>query len=536
MSANVKQVSTTEVDERLTALVTNSNAIQAICSAVEGTLGPKGLNCMLVDRLGDVTVTNDGSTILQKIDVNHPAAKMLINTAQAQDQEVGDGTTTATVLASALVSEGVKHVAKGVPVTKILEGINLGLEKARAALEQMSIRLKGLNDPLLRKAAFIAGRENTDLAELAVKAGKMLGKQKLLDPGFKLADAVVAKEGAKNEVLLGIVLDKQRMNRQMPKELKDVKVLVVDDALEPEEIEDDALGTEAGFQKYMELRDQFRAGLEKLVALGVGLVLVDKGVGDLAEEVLTDAGAMVIRRVSSKDMAKVVEHTGAKTIKRSSLSKPKEELASLLGFAREVYEDEHLEQIRLLGGKGKPVATIIVGASTQEIKEERGRIARDAASAVQAAVKGGVVPGGGAAELAALRQVEMLRNQTKGMVVYGLDCVVEALKKPFMQIVANAGFNPLEKLGDVIAAQANRGEGSLAVDCNTGEITDMLALGVVDPAPVKLHAIKAAGEIADAVLRINTIIRKKEESRHLTLPAAVPAPSSRAGDAEGLTS
>lgn len=522
----------------MTALVTNSNAIQAICSAVEGTLGPKGLNCMLVDRFGDVTVTNDGSTILQKIDVNHPAAKMLINTAQAQDQEVGDGTTTATVVASALISEGVKHVAKGVPVTKILEGMRLGLETASRAFEDIGIRLKGLRDPLLLQAAFIAGRENSDLAGLAVKAGRLLGKEKLLDPAFKLADSVLAKEGAQNEVLRGIVLNKQRMNRQMPRELKDVKVLIVDDALEPEEIEDDALGTEAGFQKYMELRNQFRAGLEKLVALGVGLVLVDKGVDDLAEGILTDAGVMVVRRVSSKDVAKVVEHTGARTIKRSSLSKPKEELALLLGFASEVYEDERLEQIRLLGGKGKPVATVLVGASTQEIKEERERIARDAASAVQASVRGGIVPGGGAAELAALRQVEAVRNQVKGMAVYGLDCVIEALKKPFTQIVANAGFNPLEKLGDVLASQVSQGKNSLAIDCNTGEIADMLELGVVDPAPVKLYALKAAGEIADAVLRINTIIRKREEDRlsPTSQATASTTQTSTASETEGFAS
>jgi len=538
VSANVKQVSTSEVDERLTALVTNSNAIQALCSAVEGTLGPKGLDCMLVDRFGDVTVTNDGSTILQKIDVNHPAAKMLINTAQAQDQEVGDGTTTAAVLASALVSEGVKHVAKGVPVTKVLEGIHLGLDGASQAIKGMTTRLKGLRDPLLRQAGFIAARGNGDLADLATKAARLLGTQKLSDPAFKLADAVIAKESAQNEILLGVVLDKQRMNRQMPRKLENVNILIVDDALEPEEIEDDALGTEAGFQKYMELRAQFRASLDKLVALKVGLVLVDKGVDDLAEEVLTDAGAMVIRRVSSRDVAKVVEHTGAKTIKRSSLAKPVEELAPCLGFAKQVYEDERLEQVRILGGKAKPVATILVGASTQEVKEERERIARDAASAVQAAARAGIVPGGGAAELAALRQVEALRNEVKGMVVYGLDCVIEALKRPFSQIVANAGFNPLEKLGDVLAAQASQGKNSVAIDCNTGEIADMLELGVVDCTAVKLYALRAAGEVADAILRINTIIRKKEEPRSGTVPQpGLPATqSSGAGSPDELTS
>ena len=157
------------------------------------------------------------------------------------------------------------------------------------------------------------------------------------------------------------------------------------------------------------------------------------------------------------------------------------------------------------------MATIQVGAATEEVVGERARIAKDAAAAVQVAIRGGVLPGGGAIELAALREVEQNRSQMKGMAAYGVDCVMEALKKPFSQIVYNAGFNPLEKLGDVVSAQAELNNPSLGINCDTGEVADMYNLGVIDPVLVKIHAFQAAAEVAEAILRIDTIIKMKTE-------------------------
>jgi len=252
-------------------------------------------------------------------------------------------------------------------------------------------------------------------------------------------------------------------------------------------------------------------------------VVVYKGVSDIAEEMLTDAGILVIRRTSAKDIARVVEHTGARSIKRAGLKRPADELAKFSGKCARVYEDERLEHIRIVGGAGESAATIVVGAATREVKEERERIAEDAASAVQAVILCGVVPGGGAIEIAAAREVSALRESVKGMASYGVDCVAQALKKPLAQIVANAGFNPLEKVEDVIAAQAERKSSSLAVNCDTGEIADMYDLGVVDPARVKTYAIRAAAEVAEAVLRINTIIKKRDDDGGMpqtTIPSA----------------
>jgi len=512
LSLKKEAISGSEVDEKLAALMTNSNAIRAIASAVEGTLGPKGLDTMLVDKFGDVVITNDGVTILTMMEANHPAARMLINIAKAQQEEIGDGTTTATVMAGALVSAGFEQVAKGVPVARVIEGLRVGLKRALEAMSEQARPVEGLSDPAVRQVALVAGREHGDIADLVVRAAVLVGEDKLRDdPTFKFSDTIIAEEGAENQVFMGVIINKERMNRQMPKELERVKVLVIDDALEPEEIEDEALGTEAGFSRYLQLQAEFKDNINKIAGLQVGLVLVDRGVDDAAEEILTDNGIMVVQRVSNKELRKASELTGARMIKRTGLKKAVDELEKCLGYTDRVYSDEKLEQVWVMGGKGKPMATVLVGAATSEVVGERERIAKDAASSVQSAIKGGVVPGGGSMELAVAREVEKVREGIRGMAAYGVDCVVEALKRPMAQIVANAGFNPLEKLGDVIAAQVETGRHSLAVDCDSGQVADMDELGVVDPANVKIYALKAAGEVAEAILRIDTIIKKREE-------------------------
>ena len=510
---NIKQQATqnAEVDEKMAALMTNAHAVRVISQAVEGTIGPKGLDTMLVDQCGDVVITNDGVTILNLMDVNHPAARILIRVAKAQQEEVGDGTTTATIMAGALISEGVEQVLKGVPVAKVIEGIRIGIRKALEVFTAQTIAVDERHVEVLEDVARVAGRGNGDIAVLAVQAARLIGKEKLLDPSFRLAETVRAEEGAENEVLSGVILDQEPLNTEMPKRLSPVRVMVIDDALEPEEIEDEALSTEAGFNRYLQLQEEFRQNVQKITELGVNLVLVDRGVHDQAEEILTDANVLVLQRVANKELRQAAEHCGAKMLKRTALKKEREELQKSVGAAGEAYSDDKLKQIRLLGGKGKSRATILVGAATEEVAGERERIAKDAASAVQAALAGGILPGGGSVELAAAREVEAARKEVGGMAVYGLDCVIAALKKPLAQIVQNAGFNPLEKLGDVTAAQVENGKNSLGVDCDTGKIADMLEQGVYDPAPVKKYALKAAGEVAEAILRIDTIIKKKEE-------------------------
>ncbi|ANE47290.1 chaperonin [Paenibacillus swuensis] len=496
-------------EERYATLTNNAGAIRAICSAVEGTLGPKGLDTMLVGPQGEVIITNDGVTILEKMDVTHPAARLLIQVAHAQQEQVGDGTTTATVLAGALLNEGVAQVMKGVPAAKVVRGIEQAALLAAESLRRRSIPVEGLDDPLLHRTAFIAGREHADIARLVIEAAQVLGPDRLRDPGLVFADAVTSHEKAGNEVWPGLLLHKKPMNMQMEIDQEDARVLVLHDALEPDPVDEEALSTELGFRQYMENKELFRANLKKLAELGIKFIAADRGVHQEAEQFFTDLGIMVLQRVSKADLQLICEHTGARPLKRIGLHKTKDDLSRYLGLALKVSYDEKISRIRVIGGSNIPMVTIIVGASTHEVVGERARIAKDAASAVQAALRGGYLPGGGAVEIAVARELERYRETVKDMEAFGVEAVIQALRKPLAQIVVNAGFNPLEKVEQAKAAQLAQDTDRIGIDCDTGKLMDCLEQGIVDPALVKIHALKAASEVAGAILRIHTVIKMK---------------------------
>jgi len=194
------QHSQVDGDERYSTLLNNSNAVRAVTSAVEGTLGPKGLDVMLVGPRGEVVITNDGVTILDKMDVTHPAARLLIQVARAQQEKIGDGTTTATVLAGALVQEGVSRITRGVPASKVVEGLRQGIEKSMQLLTKRVRLIDGLDDPLLERTVYVAGRERKDIVELIMQAARKAGITRLQDPSYSLADSIIALENAENEV------------------------------------------------------------------------------------------------------------------------------------------------------------------------------------------------------------------------------------------------------------------------------------------------------------------------------------------------
>ncbi len=498
------------IDPRLSALQSNASAVKAVASAVETTLGPKGLDTMLVGDRGEVIVTNDGVTILDRMKVEHPAAHMIVNVARAQQDEMGDGTTTATLLAAALVNEGVKQVALGVPIVKVIAGINRGIRFALKKLKDRSRQIRDLDDEWLQRIAFTASRENEDITVSVIEAAHLIGFDKLMDKNFRLSSSVVAHPRAESAVFTGVFINQTRLNPQMPRAIVDTRILVLADSLYADSVDDEALRTETGFKKQERFREQFLRALENLVHLNVGLILTTGNIDPLAEDILTDAGVMVVPNLTQEEVSRVAEHTLAKPIKRSSLFKPLEDLETVLGYASIIEDDPILERVLISGGRGNPFATILVSASTEEVVEERERICKDAASAVQAAVKGGFVPGGGALELSIARDVERFRDSVQGMERFGVSAVAQALERPMTQVVANAGFNPLEKIEMVKAYQVKRDSDSLGIDCDRGTISDMIEMGVVDPLLVKYHALKAAGEVATAVLRIHTVVKMKD--------------------------
>ncbi|TCS94776.1 TCP-1/cpn60 chaperonin family protein [Hazenella coriacea] len=493
------------------ALQSNGNAVKAVAATVETTLGPKGLDTMLVDSGGKVIVTNDGFTILDRMAVKHPAASMIVNVAKAQQEIMGDGTTTATLLATALVEEGAKQVARGVPVAKIITGMQRGIRFSLHKMKEKARPIWALEDEWLQRIAYTASRENEDITLSVIEAAQLIGREKLMEEkNFKLSSTVVGHPHVESHVFSGILINKARMNSQMLDYKQDIRVLVLADALEPDLSDEEASRTDVEAIKQERSKEEFLVSLEHLIHLNVGLIVTARGVDPHAEEVLTDAGIMVVQHVTREDLSKVAVHTGARLVKRSGLFKSLEELEAILGFCAEVEDDEILEKVRISGGRGKPYATILVGAATEEVVEERERICKDAAAAVQAALREGYVPGGGAIELSLARDVENFRDTVQGMERFGVSVVSEALQRPMTQVVANAGFNPLEKIELVKAFQLKRQSDSLGIDCDRGTVADMIEMGVVDPLLVKYHALQTAGEVSTAILRIHTIVQMKD--------------------------
>ncbi|MGA8943128.1 MAG: TCP-1/cpn60 chaperonin family protein [Thermoactinomyces sp.] len=497
-------------DERLSALESNAKAVKKVAAAVASTLGPKGLDTMLVNSNNEVVITNDGVTILELMEMEHPAAKMIVNVARAQQEEMGDGTTTATLLASALVNEGVKQVLRGVPVTKVIAGIERGVRFALHKMREKARPIYELDDEWLQRIAFTACRENEDITLAVIEAVNLLGREKLLEKGFKFSSCVKAFPRVENRVVPGILLSQPRMSKQMPRKKENVRVLVLSDSLEPQAAANQANGADEPASRQERLKEEFYVMLEHIIHLEPGLVVVGGQVDPHAEGVFADAGIMVVQNVPREELRQVTEHTHARMIKTSVVQNSPDEIESALGMCKEVADGGEFSNVCITGGHGKPFATIIVGAMTEEILAEHERIARDAASAVQAAIRGGFVPGGGAIELSIAHHVEHYRETVQGMERFGVTAVAEALQRPMSQVVANAGFNPLEKIESVKAFQVKRHSDSLGIDCDRGTIADMIEMGVVDPLLVKAHALKTASEVATAILRIHTIVRMKE--------------------------
>jgi chaperonin GroEL (HSP60 family) len=505
----VKEVSDRlEGDQHLAALITNAGAIRAVTETVEGTLGPKGLDCMLIDPYGSILITNDGVAILRAMDIQHPAARVLIGAAEQQDEQVGDGTTTATVIAGSLIVEGANQVVKGVPAIKVVEGIRSGIAKALQLLEEAVVPLPDLQSPVLLQLALIAARENREIAELAVNAARIVGAGKLQDSGFKLAEQVVALEGPDSCLIQGTIINREPLNKEMPRRISPARIIIFDDALEPVEIDSDALRTEAGFEQQIHNKREFEANLEKLAVLGVNAIFTDRGISAWAEDWFTEAGILGVQRVARDEWQRLAAMCGARPLKRTGLARPVEDLRKVIGETAAIDCDPKYRQIRVTANPSANFVTIVIGATTKTVVEERERIARDTAAAVQAAWRGGVVPGGGATELGIAGRLGQIAE--RGMASYGFSCVREALQRPMTQICRNAGFNPLEKITEALARLTAEGSFSYGVNCETGAIEDLTVAGIWDPYYVKYYAIKSAGEVSEAILRINTMIKMKE--------------------------
>ena len=497
-----------EQDSQYNLLDNHSQAVRALMTAVEHTLGPKGMDTMLIGEAGDIVLTNDGVTILNLMEVSHPIARLLIQGVNGQQKAVGDGTTTTTLLAGEMILQGLEQIRKGVPAVQVIKGIRQAVEYGCQQMQTEAVQITDLQDKHLYHTALIAGRENKEIAHLVLEGAQVIGQEQLRKETFSLAERVIGIEGIGSQVFAGVLVEKRRLHTQMPEQLEgNLSILVLDDALEPEELEKQALTTESGFQRYLAIKEEFKEQIANLIQSGVQAVFVDRGVDVIAEEMLAEAGIFVAARVPHRQLLDLAEYTGAKLVRRTVLNQKLEVLQQQFGHAKHIIENEKLGHIKISGGQGKAMATILVGASTAEVAQEKERIAKDAAASLQAALLYGVTAGGGARELATAKGLEQYRQKLNGLSVFGVDCVIAALKKPFMQIVTNAGFNGLEKLTEVY--QQQQSNPNLALDCDTGKVVDLLETGIIDPIYVKIHGLQTAGEVAEAILRVHIIVKKR---------------------------
>ncbi len=495
---------------KLSALRNNINAINSIVSAVKGTLGPRGFDCMIVDDYGNSTITNDGVTILNKISTSHPAAVLLIDAVMTQEKEVGDGTTTLTILTGALLESALKMAEMGVPIHKIIQGIKKGIEMSISIVENEKVMISKENSYIMEKVAFISARGDKEISDLIYNAAKFVGNEVLNSSGFKLSDCVEAIEGTKHKVFSGVIVDKRPLNVFENMRLNNVKIMVIDDSLDVDDNIKELLSTEAGLNNYLENIDIIKSWAKKIVDMNVNLLLCDRGINSMAMQILSDGNVVVVDRVLNSQLEKAARHSGAKMLKKSALNKSTEYLNNCIGIADKIIYDAEIEQILVGEGHGKPYSTILISAATGEITREKERIAKDAAASLQYAIKNGIVSGGGALEIYTSSLLEKYRKEIVGMEKYGFDCVIDALKKPFLQMVENSGFNSLEILEKINSAAKEEGKKFLSIDFENATIKNMEAEEIFDPAYVKISGFKKAGEIAQAILRINLILRGKK--------------------------
>ena len=498
----------------------NIMAARVIAEAVRSTLGPKGMDKMLVDSLGDVVITNDGVTILKEIDVEHPAAKMVIEVAKTQDNEVGDGTTTAVVLAGELLKRAEELLDQDIHPAIISNGYRLAAEKAVEVLKDASISVSKDDDETLKKIAATAmtgkGAEVAleKLADIAVKAVKMIaeevnGKIKVNTDYIKIEK----RQGGsieETELVDGIVLDKEVVHPGMPKRVENAKILVLDTALEVKETEIDAkirITDPEKLQRFIEQEEaMLREMVDKIAAAGANVVFCQKGIDDLAQYYLAKAGILAVRRVKKSDIEKLSRATGARI-----LTDLRDVSSEDLGEAKLVEErkvgDEKM--VFVTGCKNPKAVTILVRGGSEHVVEEFARGVEDAVRVVACSIEDGkVVVGAGAPEIEASLKLREWAPTLGGREQLAVEAFATSLEVIPKTLAENAGIDPIDVLVELKSAH-EKGDKYAGVDVETGKVVDMKERGVFEPLRVKTHAVESATEVAVMVLRIDDVIAAK---------------------------
>jgi len=496
----------------------NITAARAIAEAVRTTLGPRGMDKMLVDNLGDVIITNDGVTILQEMDVEHPAAKMMVEIAKAQENEVGDGTTTAVMLAGELLKKAEEMLDQDVHPTVIAAGYRKAAEKAGKILDDMATKVSKDDDKILRRIAITSmsskGSEmkGDKLADLCVQAVKQITEE---ENGKLVADIdnikVEKKSGgssADSELIKGIIIDKDVVHPGMPHRVEKAKIALLACALEVKETETDAeirITDPQQLKAFLQEEERMlREMVDQIKKTGANVVICQKGIDDVAQHFLAKAGIMVARRVKESDMEKLVRATGAKEVTNLKDLTTDDLGSAALVEERKVAGDE---MIFIEGCKDPKAVSLLVRGGTEHVVDEVERAVHDSISVVSAAIEDGkIVAGGGAPETEVAKQLREYAETVGGREALAVKAFADALEIVPRTLAENAGLDPIDILVQLRADHGKPGGKDMGLDVFSGKVTNTMKLGIVEPLRVKTQAIKSASEAAEMILRIDDVI------------------------------
>ncbi len=495
----------------------NFEAVKIIKDIVKTSLGPKGMDKMLVDSLGDVTVTNDGATILKEMDVQHPAAKMMVEIAKATDNEVGDGTTSTVVLAGYLIEKAEELIDKGIHPTIIIDGYMKASQEALKILKSIAEKVNPDDKEVLKKIAKttlstkMVSTEAEYLADLVVNAvlqvaDKVNGQYKVDIDNVK----VEKKPGGSitnTQLIKGVVIDKEVVHASMPKLVRNAKIALLNAPLEIEKTEIDAKINITDPEQMKAFLDEetkiLKQMVDKIKSVGANVVLCQKGIDDMAQHYLAKEGILAVRRIKMSDMDKLSRATGGRIV--TSI----DDLSSDdLGYA-ELVEERKIEEDKWVfveGCKNPKAVSILIRGGAQRVVDEAERSIHDALMTVKDVLERPyIVAGGGAAEIEAATQLRKWAQTLEGRIQLAALAFAEALEMLALTLAENAGLEPLDILPELQAAH-QKGEKWAGINVLKGKVDNMLENNVIEAEIVKEQIIKAATEAASMIIKIDDLI------------------------------
>ncbi|HVE36949.1 MAG TPA: thermosome subunit beta, partial [Nitrososphaeraceae archaeon] len=495
----------------------NIAAAKLISEVVRSSLGPRGMDKMLVDGLGDVTITNDGATILKEIDVQHPAAKMMVEISKATDNEVGDGTSSVVVLAGALIEKAEELINKDVHPTIIVDGYRKSALKSIEIYNQIAQKIDGSNKAELTKIARtsmqtkLVSKESDELSQVVVNAALQVSEPRESGYSVDIDDVKVEKKAGGSlrdtKLIKGIVLDKEVVHGGMPKRVEKAKIALVNSALEIEKTEFDAkINISSPDQMKMFLEEEnkmLKNMVDKIISSGANVAICQKGIDDVAQHYLAKSNVLSVRRVKESDMTKLARATGARIINNL------EDLGSKDLGSADLVEERKVETdkwVFIEGCKHPKAVTILIRGGSQRVVDEADRSLHDALMVTKDVIERPfIVAGGGSPESYVAGKLREWSSTLSGREQLAAEKFAESLEVIPLALAENAGMDPIDTLTELRSKQAKGSKWS-GIDARSAKIVDMSKLDIVEPLSVKEQIIKSATEVASMILRIDDVI------------------------------